>query len=586
MLDVAQYTDDESAAFLAARQATDRSSWRRFLEAEHVTKGDAGALKAALERWRATTPLYHPALRQLALRALQDARGRHVGPDEPFPATLWLGGAEDTKRGRRFLGNISQFVKLLQVRAREVAPKRTGWVIEPTTNPEGRRTNEKTLAIHALFLDCDGTGTWDKLLQALSGLGYCYVAYQSGGWSPSSPKWRVVLPLLAAHDTSTEAGIVAWKTAYNNARVVFGNIAELSCVGFDPATETPCCPWFLTEKRDAHDTERAITWTHQGGRALDLTALTLALPEVPEEKLEPTMRAAASELSLDEEQLNKIIDALTPVTNNIPTGRRDLYLALPGALLDRGVQPDDVIAIVEGVSLSYPRKHADKHADNMHNARTTISRWESKTQYTRIGTLNSIAPDAARVLDAVLPDPVQKAIGDSIEEMLRPSVTYTPQAANSSSVTISAATAASYPITIAPRRRPKLSSLGQKVSPIASRLKKTAKYRTSGLLLEALMNGVPLSTSTDTEAVNNAVAIAMTALGRHLPKDTTWAAVLEFASTSFALMDFSRSEDRVALAERAFFKGQGNRRKAQMKRETKKEADRQIHVAALRKLVL
>lgn len=571
MVDVV--TPDETSAFLAARQAVDRSAWRRFLEAAGIIKGDVEAIKAASTRWRATTPLHHPALLQLAWRALTDARGRRMDGSERFPATLWLGGAEDTYGGRQFLGNLSQFVKLLQVRAQKVAPKRTGWVIEPTTNPEGRRTNEKTLAIHALFLDCDGTGTWDQLLTTLNAFDYCYVAYQSGGWSQSSPKWRVVIPLNAPHDTRSEEGIVAWKTVYNHARVIFGAVAGLTSVGFDPATETPCCPWFLTEKRDPNDSERQIIF--HLGHALDMVALTLALPEVPEERSEHIERSAPAELSLAEAQLNIIIDALVKVTHNVPTGRRDLYLALPGALLDRGVPPDDVLAIVEAVSSSYPRPHADKHADNMHNARTTIAKWEAKTQYTRIGTLNSIAPTVAQALDVVLPDPVRKGIADSIEEMLRP-----PAPPPSTSISTDAA-AVIEPL----RRRPRLSPIGQRVSPIVSRLKKTTKYRLSGLLLECFMNGVPLPAKS-TEEADNLVAIAMMALGRNLPVTTTWAEVLEFTSTSLALMDFSRSEERVATAERAFYRGQGNRHKAKKKREAKKEEDRQLHVAALRKLTL
>jgi hypothetical protein len=552
-------TSIEEAAFATARQAIGRTAFTQYKLAKSSTDEDSFTIDAQFF----ALPLLHDAhLHSLSLRTLTEARGHVVDGSAPFPATLWLGGAEDTYDGRTFSGTISQFVKLLEERARAYAPKRSGWVIEPTTNTNGWRGNASTVAMHALFLDCDGTGTWDEILHILNELGFCYVAYQSGGWTPTTPKWRVVLPLHAPHDTSTDAGQNAWKTIYNNCRVVFGAVAKLLNVGFDPATETPCSPWFLTEKRDLADPERQVVW--RPGHALDLVSLTLALPEVADERpvYDNGSVTIASELDLDEARLNKIIDVLSAATARVPSGRRDLYLALPGVMLDRGVSPEDVMAIIEAVSSNYPRKHPEKHADNLHNARTTIAKWEAKTHYTRIGTLNSAASAVAEALDSVLPDLAAKAIVDAMEQMLAlPSAPVAPASAD-----------AVYPAVVQtlPKRRGKLSDIGRLVSPLASRMKSSKKplQRLNGLLLGCLLDGVPLPTTPTTSIaeVNEMVSTVMRALGRGLPAATRWQEALDFASVSLHAMDFTQSVERVAMAERAFYEGQGKRNKTNMKK--------------------
>lgn len=570
-------------AFLAARYAVDRSAFTRYLLAEGIISKDKPAVDAALARHRALGLLRDPALRAYSLKALAGARGCEVNSERPFPATLWLGGASDVEGGRDFLkikggGTIAQFVDLLKERARQVAPKTVGWVLEPTTCPSGRRTNQATLAVHALFLDCDGTGEWHALLHALSDLGYCLVAYQSGGWSLTSPKWRIVLPLSRPFDTSTEAGQLAWKGFYGHARVAFGSVADLSGVGFDPATETPCNPWFLTEKRASGDPERVVFW--RSGAALDATALMLALPPAPRVEVSPSVdRADIEPVSLDEAQVNALIDALVIATAHVPTGRRDLYLSLPGVLLDRGVAPDDVFAIIEAVSAGYPRPHADKHADNLHNARTTIAKWEARERVTRIGTLNAVAPLVAQTLDDLLPDRASKAIVDAVTEMLAakqeslqdvfhrklrgPAAAPPRSDSMSSSTPNSAASAVSTPA----HRRGPLSELGREVAQISAQLKKTKKYKLEGVLIRCLVDGAPLPLS-PLMSLDEMVCRCMRALGRNLTVARTWHEVLDFAGASLLSMDFTQSAPRVAAAERAFYEGQVKRKKS-----LKKKAD-------------
>lgn len=509
--------------FLAARVAIGRSARKRNEDAD---------------------PLLDRALANDALLVLAEARGVPVDGSTPFPATLWLGGATDTYAGRAFTGSIAQFVALLEQRAKVIAPKRTGWIVEPTTNPTGRRTNQATLALHALFLDADGTGEWNSLLANLKTLGFAFIAYQSGGWSAEMPKWRVVLPLTRPFDTSNEQKQTAWKMLYNHCRVVFGALAQLKGVGFDPATETPCSPWFLTERRDAADTTRQVIW--QAGYSLDLTALCLALPDAPATEIYDDSEAIQPVVGekMNDVRFRTLVQTLTIHTSAIPVGRRDLYLALTGALLDRGVSPTDTLAIVEAVSANYPRSHPEKHRDNVHNARTTIARWLAGERVTRIGTLNSVAPTLAHVLDMVLPSAAQqiaqatRAIIDARQAPTAP----TPPV----------------PVPVPPKPpaptvklRRGLSELGKEIANLCRNLKD--RYAFEKTVLTQFVNGSPLPPEYQTAEV---VGKAMFVLGLFIGKDTLWSEVLDFASMSLGALTLD--VNAMASVERCFYEGRAN----------------------------
>jgi len=569
-------TTEEGQLFLLAREAVSRSAFTKF---KKTVGGDIAA-------FRQLRPLDDERLRTLSRFALSAARGPWLTGAEPFPARLWMGGASSTHNGRAFLGTLRQFAELLlPERARALAPKRDGWVIEPTTNPEGRRKNVNTLAVHALFLDCDDTGEWEWLLYELAGLNLAHVAYQSGGWSPTTPKWRAVLPLARAFDTSSPDKQVAWKGIYNHVRVACGSLARLSSVGFDPATETPCCPWFLTEKRAATDPERRIVW--RPGHALDLDALVNVLPPTPVEEIEIGEYTKAAPLSIDEEKFEQIVDALSASTSHVPTGRRDIYLAMPAVMLNRGVQPDDVRRIVEEVSSRYPRVHADKHADNMHNAETTIARWEAEgpsARITQIGTLQALAPEVAAALDEVLPDLEAKAMEEavfiSLGDKVTPAPTPAPLRVVPSTAIYLPPDPPSAPVP-APKKRTKLSPLGKKLSPLAKRLTKhkLAERRIEGGLMLLVLHGKPLPTASTRESVDEIVCKLSRALGYNL-KDATWLDALALMSPTLLSMDFTQSEERVRAAEAAFWEGRRQRNKTTAKVKKRKLADQERRAAS------
>lgn len=351
---------------------------------------------------------------------LAECKGQPILEISPFPAMVWYGGATDAYDGHRFTGTFRNFIDhVLVARAQEIAPKRTGWVVTPTSNLSGHRTNAATTAMHALNLDCDGRGEPNELVQALRQLGFAFILYQSGGWSPSSPKWHLLLPLSAPFDTTTPEKIEQWKVLYHHARVVLGTIGQLVGEGFDPTCETPCMPVFVTERRNESDPPRRVIW--QTGASFDLVGLAALLP-TPEDDPEDQDFVVQAR-SLDGGEIDRIIAALVVPMSKILNGRRDLYLCLPGALLDRGIAPEAVLQIVEEVSRRCPgdprysaNDIAEKHREHVHCARTTIAKYEAGAAYTRIGTLADSWLEVAQTIDLVLPDARLLAMRKFIEK--------------------------------------------------------------------------------------------------------------------------------------------------------------------------
>ena len=408
-------SDADLAAFVLSRSVTSRGGRDRVLAAQHLKPGTSEHTLRA-DEWDRTPRLGSPKVQAVALEALKLSLGPTLSGDELFPATFWRGGVTQTYDGEPFLGSTSTFAHFLRRRAEVVAPKRTGWVVTPTDNSDGHRCNESTEAVHALFLDCDGRGTPDVLLALLDSLGVAHVFYESGGHTPEVPKWRLVLPLARPWPCPDESAREAWREAYSTARTVFGALGDLLGEGFDATTDTGAAPLFLTERRIPDAPERRVLW--HPGRALDLQVMVAALPprEAPVRVAEREPRVARrSNIKVD-----AIVEALLGPMTAILEGRRDLYLCLPGALLDKGVSPDDVLAIVEEVSLACPgdpglsdREVDDRHAEHLHCARTTISRHESGSTYTRIGTLMERWPEVAQAVDRALPS----AMALKVEEM-------------------------------------------------------------------------------------------------------------------------------------------------------------------------
>ena len=345
---------------------------------------------------------------------LAEARATRIHRDTPFTSTWWTRGTYETRGGKKFeeivhphTASWFTFTEVLKARTAHIVQKELGWFVCPVVNTDGHCCNASTVSMHAVFLDCDAAGEWDTLLQRLNSLDYGYVAYQSGGWSPTTPKWRIVLPLATPFHVTTEEERDAWAKLYLTLRVVIGSVAWLGGEGFDSKTFPPKNCWYLTERRTPDAPPRRVIFRE--GFSLDHTQLLQHLPAIPHKtiSLPTTSKEHDSEtesVPLNDDLLQEIVDALIPVTSNIPADRHLLYQHLAGTLLSRKVTPDDMRDIIEAVSLNYPRRNPKCHRDNLHGAETTIAKWEQGEPFTQIGELQKGWPEIADALDGVLPD--------------------------------------------------------------------------------------------------------------------------------------------------------------------------------------
>jgi hypothetical protein len=413
------WSDTEERAFLTARRAIERGAFDRFQSLNPSPE--------AAQVYKSTPLLSDLGLLAVAFRALVASKGAEFTEASMLPLTYWTGGATDTWHGQTRKDTFKDFAAVLESRAKFVTAKRSGWVVEPTTTKSGRRTNADTLAMHALFLDCDGSGSWDLLLARLEQAGCAFVAYESGGHTQRAPKWRVVLPLSEPFDVSNDDGRQAWKDLYHHARVVYGALGHLTGEAFDPTTETPAIPWFLTERRLPSDATRRVVL--RTGSSLDLLRLAVALPAAPEGDAAHRYIESVEIQCLSDDKLEEIVNALVVPMSKIRNTRRELYLALSGALCDRGLV-EHCEEIVTQISYRCPGDDASKTREHIHGARTTVEKYRTEGAYTRIGTLNARWPEVAETLDLAVPDSRREEFVAMALRLMEPAGTTKQSASN------------------------------------------------------------------------------------------------------------------------------------------------------------
>lgn len=546
--------------FLQKRKLVERGACDRYAK-EGTTEELIASRK---QEWQQLPILLDPALRAYSQAALAQSCGRMVNLDDPFPAMIWYGGATDTTAGHRFLGNLEQFVRYVLIdRASAVAEKRRGWVVTPTTSTDGARTNNSTTAVHALNLDCDGGGTWDVLHKRLTELQVAHILYQSGGWTENTPKWHALLPLEEPFRTDSPEKAAEWRQVYLSARIVFGALAELPGDGFDATVDTPSIPIFITERRSSSDPERRVEF--HGGRRLDLYRLIDLLPEVGGDQVQGSYGVAGRSTDLDREpmtddRLEHIIAGLCVPMGKILSGRRELYLALPGALLDRGLAPEDVLSVVEEISLRcpgdprYSKSEVDsKHREHVHCARTTVRKWEEGETYTRIGTIADRWPEVATTIDKVLPDLQAEALLAALRPKAPTSNQTVTQAEGSRKIA---------------SRRGRKHWLAKAMRPVADHLLACADIRRKlpGWVLDCLIRGDSLGDSTVTsEAIDEWLHEAVITIGFHGSEEVEFHDILAFITDSMTSTDGGRiftDEARIGKLEEAWKKGQRQRKKS------------------------
>ena len=257
--------------FTSARFATSRAAFARFFAANGQPV-DATARTAVRAAFDAQDLLGDSELATLCRQAVAGARGHKV---TSVRVTIW-DHLRRTSGGAEYAYSWPDFAAQHDYWARMVVAKGEGQIYAPITTESGERLAVRTRCVHALVLDCDGTGTWDALRLVLSDLGIAAIFHASGGFTPELPKWRAILPLSAPVDVSAAEGAANWRMSYATARVALGSLARLRGAGFDPATDLVNNAWFPGYRRDTSAPRRAVHFWD--GATLDLTALTGALP--------------------------------------------------------------------------------------------------------------------------------------------------------------------------------------------------------------------------------------------------------------------------------------------------------------------
>ena len=266
--------DPRGTAFARARFLSDRKAFNRFLREHHVDPADNTAKDAVRAEFGKLWPLRDTHVRSLAIEALTLARG--MAPTSTV-WTVWP-SVYQTACGWRMETGWTSFCHWHSDQAAQVSAKGEGSAWAPVTTIDGYRDNSGVTSITQAVLDCDAQGEWDNLLAELDRLGMAFLAHQTGGWTPTTPKWRVILPLALPFPIASQADVDRWKSTYATVRAALGSIAWLASVGFDPATDAPSHPWFPGSRRDLSAPIRR--GHYRTGWTLDIDKLVAALPQV------------------------------------------------------------------------------------------------------------------------------------------------------------------------------------------------------------------------------------------------------------------------------------------------------------------
>jgi hypothetical protein len=473
----------------------------------------------------------------------------------------------------------------LIARAKEIAPKRRGWVATPTINSDGHRTNASTVAVTAINLDCDGQGSWDVLRKALLDLKIAHVLYQSGGWTPSSPKWHLLIPLASPFLTPSPEAILEWRRLYCRLRVLFGALAQLPREGFDSTVDTPCIPVFVTERRSSSDPIRQVIF--EPGLALDLDRLQAALPsEPPELPREAHERRIVEVDPLDDDRLEEVVETLCRPMEEIMEGRRELYLALAAALLDLGLEDDDVREVIEEISNRCPgdprytaMEIASKHREHLHAVETTIAAHARGQEVISTGTIGMRWPEVVRALDLAFPEQaIERAaqMRAETDEFLRQFETRRGPVKAVVPAPVPQPDPAPIPRSVS------LHTVRAGLKALRRRLAKSKTFsdKIEAVVAEAIIDGddlvprmpddTPLQTEEGVWTADRSVVVAARLLARVCPPEADFSAIKEILRVAVAA-----TGDTAALfktAESAFSKARRHRAQRRVERDERLEA--------------
>lgn len=268
----APMTPFDVAAFAAARFATDRGAFGRFIEQSSLDITTPVNRQAAKATFMSMVPLVAPAVHKVALTALAAAVGP---PATNITMTVWP-SVRDVAKGVRETMSWAEFGASHEAESTLVVPKEEALAYNPTANRTGYRRNDDTEAMFALVLDADGSGDWFNIWSILEQLGFAALMHRSSSHKATEPRWRLILPLAVPFATPSPQAIGAWRSAYESARTVFGALANLSGPGFDPTTDGPHHAWLPGNRRHANEPPREVVI--RDGATLDMSKLLAGLP--------------------------------------------------------------------------------------------------------------------------------------------------------------------------------------------------------------------------------------------------------------------------------------------------------------------
>lgn len=171
---------------------------------------------------------------------------------------------------------IADFAEILVEQGKKESPKAKAEIFGLFASSDGKRTDASVSAIYGIGLDCDGTGTWDRLRAILDKVGVGYIFYQSASWTPETPKWRCILGLDQPFEIKSPEDRQKWKMIYGYVRALIGTLAGLKGVGFDFKVDNVSRIWYVGTRITNDAPARQVVWAP--GTALSLEKLLIASP--------------------------------------------------------------------------------------------------------------------------------------------------------------------------------------------------------------------------------------------------------------------------------------------------------------------
>lgn len=220
-------------------------------------------------------PARNPSTNVESISEFPDLISEQTTKTTPFALACWPNSyTTDTAEITTML--LPELAEHLAEQGLIVCPKPQAEILGFFTTSDGRRSDASVTSISAVALDCDGTGSWDRLKETLDRQNIGYILYQSSSYTPEKPKWRCILVLDHPFKVNEPKDRAAWTALYRYISEVVGGVAGLTGKGFDGSTVNVSRIWYVGPRPDRSAPSRVTVW--RDGRCLSLEKLRLATP--------------------------------------------------------------------------------------------------------------------------------------------------------------------------------------------------------------------------------------------------------------------------------------------------------------------